>query len=90
VLPVLGLVLRGRREVAPFGEQLCAAPISTLWRLRAAAAPVGRTPVERAGETVKRASLGSLVNLVRVAEWFAGTSVAKTRCSRFAALQTAA
>jgi transposase len=27
------------------------------------------------------------VNLVRVAEWFAGTSVAKTRCSRFAALQ---
>lgn len=27
------------------------------------------------------------VNLVRVAEWFAGTPVAKTRCSRFAALQ---
>jgi hypothetical protein len=30
------------------------------------------------------------VNLVRVAEWFAGTPVAKTRCSRFAALQLAA
>jgi transposase len=30
------------------------------------------------------------VNLVRVAEWFAGTPVAKTRCSRFAALQSAA
>jgi transposase len=30
------------------------------------------------------------INLVRVAEWFAGTPVAKTRCSRFAALQTAA
>jgi transposase len=30
------------------------------------------------------------VNLVRVAEWFAGTSVAETRCSRFAALQPAA
>jgi transposase len=30
------------------------------------------------------------VNLVRAAEWFAGTPVAKTRCSRFAALQLAA
>jgi len=30
------------------------------------------------------------VNLVRVAEWCAGTPVAKTRCSRFAALQMAA
>jgi transposase len=30
------------------------------------------------------------VNLVRVAEWCAGTPVAKTRCSRFAALQVAA
>jgi transposase len=30
------------------------------------------------------------VNLVRVAEWFAGTPVAETRCSRFAALQPAA
>ena len=30
------------------------------------------------------------INLVRVAEWFAGTPVAKTRCSRFAALQGAA
>ncbi len=30
------------------------------------------------------------VNLVRVAEWCAGTPVAKTRCSRFAALQAAA
>ena len=30
------------------------------------------------------------VNLVRIAEWFAGTPVAKTRCSRFAALQLAA
>jgi len=30
------------------------------------------------------------INLVRVAEWFAGTPVAKTRCSRFAALQAAA
>jgi transposase len=29
------------------------------------------------------------VNLVRVAEWFAGTPAAKTRCSRFAVLQTA-
>ena len=30
------------------------------------------------------------INLVRVAEWFAGTPVAKTRRSRFAALQVAA
>ncbi len=30
------------------------------------------------------------VNLVRVAEWFAGTPVARTHCSRFAALQVAA
>ena len=30
------------------------------------------------------------VNLVRVAEWFAGTPVAKTRVSRFATLQPAA
>ena len=30
------------------------------------------------------------VNLVRVAEWCAGTPVAKTRCSRFATLQAAA
>jgi transposase len=30
------------------------------------------------------------INLVRVAEWCAGTPVAKTRCSRFAALQAAA
>ena len=30
------------------------------------------------------------INLVRVAEWFAGVSVARTRVSRFAALQTAA
>ena len=30
------------------------------------------------------------VNLVRVAEWFAGTPVAETRCSRFAALRAAA
>ncbi len=30
------------------------------------------------------------VNLVRVAEWCAGTPVAKTRCSRFAALQAEA
>jgi len=30
------------------------------------------------------------INLVRVAEWCAGTPVAKTRCSRFAALQVAA
>jgi len=30
------------------------------------------------------------INLVRVAEWFAGTPVAKTRCSRFATLQAAA
>ena len=30
------------------------------------------------------------VNLVRVAEWFAGTPVAETRCSRFAALRPAA
>lgn len=29
------------------------------------------------------------INLVRVAEWVAGTPVAKTRCSRFAALQIA-
>jgi len=29
------------------------------------------------------------VNVVRVAEWCAGTPVARTRCSRFAALQTA-
>ena len=29
------------------------------------------------------------INLVRIAEWFAGTPVAKTRFSRFAALQTA-
>ena len=30
------------------------------------------------------------VNLVRLAEWFAGTPDGKTRCSRFAALQLAA
>ena len=30
------------------------------------------------------------VDLVRVGEWFAGTPVAETRCSRFAALQRAA
>jgi transposase len=30
------------------------------------------------------------VNLVRVAEWFAGTPVARTRVSRLAALQPAA
>lgn len=30
------------------------------------------------------------INLVRVAEWHAGTPTAKTRCSRFAALQAAA
>ena len=30
------------------------------------------------------------VNVFRVAEWCAGTTVAKTRCSRFAALQAAA
>jgi transposase len=30
------------------------------------------------------------VNLVRVAEWFAGTPMAETRCSRFAALRSAA
>jgi len=30
------------------------------------------------------------INLVRVAEWFAGTPVARTRVSRFAALQLAA
>jgi len=30
------------------------------------------------------------INLVRVAEWYAGTPVAKTRCSRFATLQAAA
>jgi len=30
------------------------------------------------------------VNLVRIAEWCAGTPVAKTRCSRFAALQMTA
>ena len=29
------------------------------------------------------------INLVRVAEWFAGTPVAKTRCSRFATLRAA-
>ena len=29
------------------------------------------------------------INLVRVAEWLAGTPVARTRCSRFAALQAA-
>ena len=29
------------------------------------------------------------INLVRVAEWYAGTPVAKTRCSRFSALQAA-
>jgi DDE family transposase len=32
----------------------------------------------------------AVVNLVRVAEWFAGTPVAETRCSRFAALRPAA
>ena len=30
------------------------------------------------------------INLVRIAEWYAGTPVAKTRCSRFATLQAAA
>jgi transposase len=30
------------------------------------------------------------INLVRVAEWFAGVSVARMRVSRFAALQPAA
>ena len=30
------------------------------------------------------------INLVRVAEWCAGTPVAKTRCSRFAVLRMAA
>ena len=29
------------------------------------------------------------INLVRVAEWCAGTSIAQTRCSRFAALRAA-
>ena len=39
---------------------------------------------------LQHAITAAAVNLVRVAEWFAGTPVAKTRCSRFAALQPAA
>jgi hypothetical protein len=30
------------------------------------------------------------VNLIRVVDWLAGTPIAPTRCSRFAALQGAA
>lgn len=36
---------------------------------------------------LQHALTAAAVNLVRVAEWLAGTPVAKTRCSRFAALQ---
>ena len=39
---------------------------------------------------LQHALTAAAVNLVRVAEWCAGTPVAKTRCSRFAALQVAA
>ncbi len=39
---------------------------------------------------LQHALTAAAINLVRVAEWYAGTPVAKTRCSRFATLQAAA
>jgi transposase len=34
--------------------------------------------------------LTAAINVVRLSEWWAGTPLARTRCSRFAALQAAA
>jgi transposase len=34
--------------------------------------------------------LTAAINIVRLSDWWAGTAVARTRCSRFAALQPAA
>ena len=39
---------------------------------------------------LQRVLTAAAINLVRAAEWCAGTPVAKTRCSRFAVLQMAA
>ena len=44
----------------------------------------------RAKTHLQHVITAAAVNLVRLAEWFAGTPVAKTRCSRFAALRLAA
>ena len=46
--------------------------------------------IGRAKTHLQHVIAAAAVNLVRVAEWFAGTPVAKTRVSRFAALQPAA
>ena len=40
--------------------------------------------------TLRHVITAAAVNLVRIAEWFAGTPIAETRCSRFAALPSAA
>ena len=40
--------------------------------------------------TPRHVLTAAAVNLVRIAEWFAGTPIAETRCSRFAALPSAA
>ncbi len=44
----------------------------------------------RAKTHLQHVITAAAVNFVRLAEWFAGTPVAKTRCSRFATLQSAA
>ena len=40
--------------------------------------------------TLQHVLTAAAVNLVRIAEWFAGTPIAETRCSRFAALPSVA
>jgi hypothetical protein len=40
--------------------------------------------------SLQHALTAAAINLVRVAEWYAGTPVAKTRFSRLAMLQAAA
>ena len=45
--------------------------------------------IGRAKAHLQHVLTAAAVNLVRVAEWLAGTPVARTRCSRFAALRTA-
>ena len=44
----------------------------------------------RAKTHLQHVITAAAANLIRLAEWFAGTPVAKTRCSRFATLQSAA
>ena len=46
--------------------------------------------IGRAKTQLQHVITAAAVNLVRVAEWFAGTPIAKTRVSRFAALRAAA